>query len=114
MNVYVVLGEEEKFDGGGSRDDPPPLEWDSIYVVVVAKNKGQARYMAYRTRHRYDPVEGMPRMTVRLLSKDVDWYDEPQVLPDNEETEERWGRAIEHLYPPLERPGKVRGFWEAD
>lgn len=67
MNVYAVVSEMLHTVSY----EPPDEEWGCIAVIVAAKNRGQARYLAAKSdsaTKRYGPVD-WPRFWCKRIGK---------------------------------------------
>jgi hypothetical protein len=74
MNLYVVLSEElSRSVPGWEREDFSPREDYRIYELVVARNRSQARWLAWQADENNlgpDP-RAMPKFSVRITGHNV-------------------------------------------
>ena len=100
MNLYLVVSEQ--LDGGGSGYYDPP-EYYHIAHLVIAKNPSQARYTAWKAGEGdivcKQKMEEMPRFSCRLRLKNVNGYEFPTIVSENESFGEYWGEEDEQIYP---------------
>jgi hypothetical protein len=78
----------------GSYEPPEPDEWGRVVEIVVARNRSQARYLAWKNHRRFEPTfQDWPRFQVKKLGEAVGpprvmaeaeadpWY---RLMPDGE------------------------------
>ena len=74
MNIYQVVSEElMEYYSVGIPEKVPESYW--IAELVVARNRGQAQYMAWKTdKSSFYPsdITEIPRMSIHVVKKDVD------------------------------------------
>jgi hypothetical protein len=93
MPVFFCMSEDIVMHRG-SYEPPEPDEWGRVVEVVVARNRSQARYLAWKNCRRFEPsFPEWPSFTVRKLG---DAEGPPRVL-DGAEAEPWWHRVPEGL-----------------
>ena len=96
MNVYCVLS--EMFEDGGGSYEPP--EWGRLAVIVAAKTRGQARYLAVRSDRAlksYGPLD-WPKLWCKRIGAGLF---NPGVISD-----ERWWDRVGDWNPEVGRRSK--------
>ena len=68
LNLYLVVSEELQTWGGWYG----PPEFYCIAELVVARNRSQARYLAWKTDYSFGDFRDMPRFRVNIKKKDVE------------------------------------------
>lgn len=87
MNLYFVLSEQMEYRY--SYWEPP--EPYRIVELVVARNRGQAKYLAIQNdkEHTSSPVSDYPKLSVRLLVKDLP-NTEAEIVTTNPDYQHYW------------------------
>ena len=87
MNLYEVISEPLETSWGYGE----PTEYCRIAELVIARNPGQAKYLAWKSDKKefsYDITE-MPRFSVHLRKKNVDTQ-EPRIVTNEKEYQKYW------------------------
>lgn len=102
MNVYFVLSEYLK-DSASQCDPPEPPEGGCIALIVVAKSRGQARYLAWRSEEKYGSgsAADMPAFATRKIGTTEG---EPHVVQCGEDRYDEWW----WLAPQIDAPNPPR------
>lgn len=104
MNVYLIISEELKtavyedwFVNAGH------WEYYRIAELVVAQNRGQARWLAWKGDGASftGDVRDMPRMTCRMRAKNIEWFwPMSGIVTDRPEFQGCWGKETEEIPIP--------------
>ena len=87
MNAYRVIS-EMLYSSGAAYDPPEPPEDYCIVELVVAKSRGQAKWLAWQTDLSFNGgVADMPRFSVR---KAREASGEPRIVTMEDEFQDCW------------------------
>jgi len=90
MNLYLCISEEVNTVVPVLDYGVGPIEYYHIAELVVARNRGQAKWLAWiNDKDQYWlTIRDMPRFSVRIKAKNVEG--EPRIVSDDDAFQEYW------------------------